>query len=88
MFKPIVRLAAATFVAGIVAFAVTTAPAAIGQQAKPPSPPPLAKADRLPVAIKGTACSLRGWPDFEPKCQFDVRESTGKARTVRVIALR
>ena len=49
---------------------------------------PYAKADRLSVAVKGTACSSRGWPNYEPSCQFDMRRPANEARTVRVIALR
>jgi hypothetical protein len=88
MFGPIARITAATLVAGAIAFAITAAPAAHDYAAKQTPPPPFAKADRLHVPVKGAACSLRGWPDFEPKCQFDVREAAGDARTVRVIALR
>ncbi len=47
-----------------------------------------ARADRLRVPVKGTACSVHAWPNFEPKCQLDLREPAGEARTVRVIALR
>jgi hypothetical protein len=90
MFKPIVRMAAAALVAGAVALAITAAPAANGaavaQEAKQVQTP--AKADRLRVPVKGTACSVHAWPNFEPKCQFDAREPAGEARTVRVIALR
>lgn len=92
MVKPIVRMAAAALVAGAIAFAITAAPAANdfaptqAQDAKQPST--FAKADRLRVPAKGAACSVHGWPDFEPKCQFDLREPGGTARTVRVIALR
>jgi hypothetical protein len=88
MFKPIIRMAAAVLVAGVVAVAITAAPAANGQEAKPTLSKPFAKADRLGVALKGSACSLHGWPNFEPQCQFDVREPAGEARTIRVIALR
>lgn len=93
MFKLIFRVTAAALVAGAIAFAITIAPAAHDRAenrdaAKQARPMPYAKADRLRVPVRGAACSLRGWPDFEPKCQFDVREATGDARTVRVIALR
>jgi hypothetical protein len=93
MFKPIVRMTAAVLVAGVIAFAITAAPAAhdhaVNPHAAKQAPPqPYAKADRLRVPARGMACSLHGWPDFEPKCQFDVREAAGDARTVRVIALR
>lgn len=90
MFGPIVRMAAAALVAGAVALAITAAPAAndasVTQEAKQVQTS--ARADRLRVPVKGTACSVHAWPNFEPKCQFDVREPAGEARTVRVIALR
>jgi hypothetical protein len=47
-----------------------------------------AKGDRLPVFVKGTACSSLGWPHYEQTCQFDMRRSADEARAVRVIALR
>ncbi len=92
MFKPIFRMAIAVFVAGGIALAITLAPAANGTEAKngqdTKQVEPFAKADRLVVPVKGTACSPHGWPNFEPKCQFDIRESSSAARTVRIIALR
>jgi hypothetical protein len=90
--KPAVRMAAAALVAGAIAFAITAAPAASdfaptqAQDAKQPST--IAVAARLRVPVKGTACSAHAWPNFEPKCQFDLREPAGEARAVRVIALR
>jgi len=47
----------------------------------------LAKADRLPLAAKGSACSSLGWPNYEAACQFDLRRPAGETRTVRVIAV-
>jgi hypothetical protein len=92
MFKPITRVAAAVVVAGAIAFAITAAPAAdehaIKQDQNIKQAQSLAKADRLRVPLRGTACSVHGWPNFEPKCQFDSREPAGAARIVRVIALR
>ena len=93
MFKPIIRIAAAALAAGAIAFAITVAPAAHDRAknhhvATQATLLPYPKPDRHRVPIRGAACSLRGWPDFEPKCQFDVREAAGDARTVRVIALR
>jgi hypothetical protein len=88
MFEPMIRMAAAVLVAGGIAFAVTAAPAANDGAAKPTQSQPFAKADRLHVPVTGPACSKHGWPNVEPKCQFDLREPAGVARTVRVIALR
>ena len=92
MFGPIIRMAAAALVAGAIAFAITVAPAANDHRGKPDHETnqahAFAKADRLRVPVKGAACSQHGWPNYETKCQFDGRERAGKARTVRVIALR
>jgi hypothetical protein len=90
--KPIARMAAAVLVAGAIAFAITAAPAANDfaptQTQDAQQPETVAKADHLRVPVKGAACSVHGWPAFEQKCQFDLREPGGEARTVRVIALR
>ena len=92
MLEPIMRMAVAALIAGTVALAITAAPAANGlepTQVQDAKQVPLSgKADRLRVPVKGTACSVHAWPNFEPKCQFDAREPAGEARTVRVIALR
>jgi hypothetical protein len=92
MFKPIVRMAAAALIAGVIAFAISAAPAAndasVAQGPEATQLQTVARADRLRVPVKGTACSVHAWPNFEPKCQTDAREPAGEARTVRVIALR
>jgi hypothetical protein len=46
------------------------------------------KGDRLPILQKGAACSSRGWPNYEPSCQFDMRRPWADMPTVRIIALR
>lgn len=46
---------------------------------------PLLQSDIVPTA---PACTLQGWPHYEPRCQFDLRADNAQARTVRVIALR
>ena len=48
----------------------------------------LTKSDRLHVPTKGSACSSRGWPNFEQICQFDMRRPAEDVRKIRVIALR
>ena len=93
MFKPFVRMTAAIGVAGVIALAVTAAPAAKeyaarGEELQHALPQPFAKADRLRVPVRETACMQQNWPNFEPKCQFDPREAVGAARAVRIIALR
>ena len=56
---------------------------------------PAAKAETLQaphlqvdVVTTAPACSLQGWPNYAPRCQFDLRTGTTEPRIVRVIALR
>jgi hypothetical protein len=89
--KPIVRMAAAACIASAVAFAITALPGAnAGSQIRASGTESyaLANPDRLRVPAKANVCSAHGWPNFEPKCQFDLREPAGEARTIRVIAIR
>ena len=91
MFKPIVRMAAAVLGAGVIALAITAAPAARevnGTAAKPVLLQFTGKADRLRVPVKGAACSQHNWPNFEAKCLSDARRDASGARAVRIIALR
>ena len=48
-------------------------------------PAPLLQGD---IAIKVPACTLQGWPHYQPPCQFDLRIANTEPRTVRIIALR
>ncbi|MGC1695290.1 MAG: hypothetical protein WA743_08445 [Pseudolabrys sp.] len=86
--KSILRLAAAAIIAGAIVFATSGAPKATAPEIKPARPQAAAKAGRLAVIVKGSACSQHGWPNFEQRCQFDFRNPVDEARTVRVIALR
>jgi len=90
--KPIARMVAAASVASVVALAGMASPGAdhIGSQVQTATAQADASSDtsRLRVPTRGNACSLHGWPNFEPKCQFDLREPGAEARTIRVIALR
>ena len=91
MFKPIVRMAAAVVVAGVIALAITAAPAARAVNStavKQVSSQLTGKADRLRVPVRGAACSQHSWPNFEAKCLFYSRQDAGEARAVRIIALR
>jgi hypothetical protein len=88
MFKPIVKMTAAALVAGVIAFATAAAPTPNVPHNTRPMPQAAAKGDRLPLHAKGAACSQHGWPDYEWKCQFDLRRAGNEAQTVRVIALR
>jgi hypothetical protein len=82
MFKPLVKVAFAAAIGGLFVFATAAAPKA--NASVDTLPQDSAKGDRLHVA----ACSKYGWPNFEPRCQFDIRNPESEARTVRVIALR
>lgn len=76
----IAAIAAAAVAAGLVIFLTSGVPEA--------SAAPLAKADRLIVVATGTACSSQGWPNFEKKCQFDLRQPANAARIVRIVGAR
>ena len=86
MFKPIIGMAAAAAIAGLFVFAIAAVPQASASVDTPPQAS--VKGDRLPLHVRGAACSRNGWPDFERRCQFDFRNPASEARTVRVIALR
>jgi hypothetical protein len=86
--KPITKIAIAAAVAGIVVFLTTLSPNAVVPVDASAPLAASAKADRLPLAVKGAACSTHGWPDFEKRCQFDFREHPNRAHDVRIIALR
>jgi hypothetical protein len=88
IFKSIIRMAAAAVVAGLFVFATSATPKANVPDADRALPQFLVKGDRLSVVVRGTACSQRGWPNFEQNCQFDRRRPANAAQAVRVIALR
>ena len=46
-----------------------------------------AKSDRLPAAMKGSACSSQSWPNYDQTCQFDLRQAGGDVVKVRVLNL-
>ena len=88
MFKPIIRMAVAAAIAGLFVFATSAAPKANVSVDTRPLPQVSETGDRLPLHVKGAACSQHAWPNFEQRCQFDFRNPESEARTVRVIALR
>ena len=88
MFKPIIGMAAAAAIAGLVVFTTPDVPKANAPDAKGALRSLFTKSDRLALSVKGTACSQRGWPDFEQNCQFDLRQPADEMRTVRVLDLR
>ncbi len=87
--QSITAIAAAAAVAGLAVFLTSVAPEAKAEpRVKVAVHQHHAKGNRLVVVARGTACSLRGWPNYEQSCQFDLRRPANEARTVRIIALR
>ena len=83
----LLAVAVAIAVAGLVVFFTTTAPPAHAQEIGGTQSNTLAKGDRLPTALKGTACSPSGWPNYEQKCLFDRRRPADAVPVVRVVKL-
>jgi hypothetical protein len=83
--RSVTIVVAAVLVAGVAAFSALAVPEA---NAKPLVVLAHAKGDRLPVRVRGPACSLRSWPYYDRNCQFDLRRPANEARAVRLIALR
>ena len=88
MLKTLVRIGFAAIVAGGFVFLASGTPKAYVAEDVQAAPAASVKSDRLVLAVKGAACSRRGWPDFEQHCQFDLRRPGNKASAVRIIALR
>lgn len=87
-FRPIIKITVAAAIAGVVVFLTTLAPQANAPADTRALPQATSKGDRLPLAVKGTACSKHEWPDFELRCRFDFRRPANEEQQVRVIALR
>ena len=86
--RPLVRMAAAMCVASAMALAITASSGATYRGAQDTvTTTAFADSSHLRIPIRGNLCSAHGWPNFEPSCQFDLREPAGEARAVRVIAL-
>jgi hypothetical protein len=88
--KSITAVASAGFGAAVVVALTSGAPEAKADTSLllAPQHQSSAKSDRIPTLLKGAACSSRGWPHYEARCQSDLRQPASEARPVRVIALR
>jgi hypothetical protein len=75
-------VAVAGLIAGLVALSMSAIPEAKAQ------PAVAAKGDKLPMRVRGTACSVRSWPYYDQSCQFDLRRLANDAGEVRLIGLR
>jgi hypothetical protein len=82
--KSVTVVAVAGLIAGLVALSMSAIPEAKAQ----PQPAVAAKGDKLPMRVRGTACSQRSWPYYDQSCQFDLRRSANDAGDVRLIGLR
>jgi hypothetical protein len=81
-------VALAALIATLVAGLPPHVPAAMAAPALADTLAPHVKGDRLHALAKGSACSTRGWPHYEPSCQFDLRRSAdAELGKVRVIAI-
>lgn len=78
--------AVATLAAGFAAVLVPATPIATARPHIDNSVA-LAKADRLPMLVTGSACSTQSWPAYDRTCQFDLRRSTDDVRTVRIVSM-
>jgi len=78
---------AAALIGSCAAFLTPIFPAAAQVEAAAASHQVLAKADRLPRLVTGSACSVQSWPSFDQKCQFDLRRSADDVRQVRIVDL-
>ena len=85
MAKSVTVVAVAALMAGLAALSMSAIPEA---KAKPQVQAALAKADKLPMRVRGTACSARSWPYYDQNCQCDLRRSANDAGEVRLIGLR
>src|SRR3954466_10586775 len=85
--QSIAATAAAALIGSCAAFLKPILPAAAKVEADAPIQRILAKGDRLPRLVTGSACSAQSWPSFDQKCQFDLRQSADDVRQVRVVSL-
>jgi uncharacterized membrane protein len=84
MAKSVTAVAVAALMAGLAALSMSAIPEAKAN----PQPAVAAKGDKLPMRVRGTACSTRSWPYYDQNCQFDLRRSANDAGEVRLIGLR
>jgi hypothetical protein len=87
--QSITAVTAAAVIGSLAIFLTSAVPEARAEQqtSSVPLQQSLAKGDRLPVLVKGAACSTRGWPHYEQTCQFDLRRSADDVGKVRVVAI-
>jgi hypothetical protein len=89
------RTITAILAAAIVACLMVAAPSLVGVpevRAEPQSKlvvdPARFTNEVSPIPLKGGACSLLEWPNYEQSCQFDARQRAAEMPTVRIIAVR
>jgi uncharacterized membrane protein len=84
MAKSVTVVAVAGLMAGFAALTMSAIPEAKAKSQLAVA----AKGDKLPMRVRGTACSARSWPYYDRDCQFDLRRSANDAGEVRLIGLR
>jgi uncharacterized membrane protein len=84
MAKSVTVIVVAAVMAGLAALSMSAIPEAKAQSQLAVA----AKGDKLPMRVRGTACSTRSWPYYDQNCQFDLRRSANDAGEVRLIGLR
>src|ERR1035437_6991464 len=79
MFKPIIRMAVAAAIAGLFVFATSAAPKANVSVDTRPLPQVSATGDRLPLHVKGAACSQHAWTQL--RAALSVRFQKSRERS-------
>ncbi len=85
MFK-----SAANSIAAVIAASVAASFAVVLTSVAPEAKTETLQAPLLQFDVVTTApaCLLQDWPNYAPRCQFDLRTGNTESRIVRVIALR
>ena len=78
-FKPIIKIAVAAAIAGVVVFATTLAPRANSLVGTGAQPQTSIKGDRLTLALKGAACYCRRNCDLDDRFEGTVHLNTSDA---------
>jgi hypothetical protein len=85
MFKSAANSIAAVIAAALAASCAVVLTSAVPEAKAATLQAPLQQFD---VVTTAPACLLQGWPNYAPRCQFDLRTGNTESRIVRVIGLR
>ncbi len=93
MFRSVAARTTTLITTALVAAGILVMLTSVGPEAKAAGPvvsavpDALAKADRLPAVLFGSAYSAQAWPNYEDRCLFDQRAPGKASGAVRIIAL-